>query len=98
VKYSIIIPTLNEVKLLPALLKQVNDPSFRNRYDVEVIISDGGSNDGTIEIALQNCDILKVHTNGRKQNIPGGRNAGAKYASGDILIFINADVLFENIN
>jgi glycosyltransferase involved in cell wall biosynthesis len=96
-KYSFIIPTLNEEKLLPGLLKQLNDPEFRSKYDTEIIISDGGSKDSTIEIALKNGDIVKVHTNGKRQNIPGGRNEGAKYASGDILFFINADVLFEDI-
>jgi glycosyltransferase involved in cell wall biosynthesis len=96
-KYSFIIPTLNEEKLLPGLLKQLNDPGFRKQYDVEVIVSDGGSRDSTIEIALQNSDIVKVHTNGRAQNIPSGRNEGAKHSTGDILFFINADVLFKDI-
>jgi glycosyltransferase involved in cell wall biosynthesis len=96
-KYSFIIPTLNEEKLLPGLLDQLNDPEFRKKYDAEIIISDGGSKDSTIEIALKNSDIVKVHTNGKAQNIPQGRNAGANFATGDILFFINADVRFENI-
>jgi len=97
-KYSFIIPTLNEEKLLPGLLDQLNGPELRGKYDFEIIISDGGSADSTIELALRNSDIVKIHTNGVKQNIPAGRNAGAKYASGDILFFINADVRFQNVN
>jgi glycosyltransferase involved in cell wall biosynthesis len=97
VKYSFIIPTLNEEKLLPALLSQLNAPEFRSKYDTEIIISDGGSRDSTIEIALSKGDLLKVHTNGTAQNIPQGRNEGAKSATGEILFFINADVLFDDI-
>ncbi len=95
--YSIIIPTLNEEKLLPNLLKQINSPGFRNSFDTEVIISDGGSNDKTIEIAMELSDIVKVHNSTQRQNIAEGRNAGAKQANGDIFIFINGDVLIPEI-
>ena len=96
-KYSIIIPTLNEEKLLPELLKQINNPELRSKFDIEIIVSDGGSKDKTIELALDSSDIIKVHTLHERQNIAGGRNAGAKYASGEILIFINGDVLVPDI-
>lgn len=96
-KYSIIIPTLNEEKLLPGLLAQINQPGFKEKYDVEIIVSDGGSKDKTVELALELSDVIKVHASKVKQNIAGGRNAGAKCASGDILIFINGDVLIPNV-
>ncbi len=96
--YSIIIPTLNEEKLLPGLLKQLNSPAFRNNYNVEVIISDGGSKDRTVEIALELSDTVKVHNSSTRQNIAGGRNAGAKQANGEVLIFINGDVLIPQIS
>lgn len=93
-KYSIIIPTLNEEKLLGRLLEQLN--SIKKEFDFEIIISDGGSKDKTIEIALQHSDILKIHTENYKQNIAMGRNEGAKLANGEILIFINGDCLIKN--
>lgn len=96
-KYSIIIPTLNEEKLLPHLLKQLNAPEFRKKYDVEIIVSDGGSKDSTIALASEGCDIIKLHSGPQKQNIPQGRNAGALSASGDVFVFINADILFDDI-
>jgi glycosyltransferase involved in cell wall biosynthesis len=91
--YSIIIPTLNEEKLLPGLLKQLSNLDLKAKYNYEIIISDGGSKDNTIEIALLNSDIVKVHSDKLAQNIAKGRNEGAKYASGSILIFFNGDVL-----
>ncbi len=97
-KYTIIIPTLNEEKLLPALLKQLNEKSLRNKFDYEIIVSDGGSSDRTAEIAINNSDIFIVNKKPEKQNIASGRNTGAKLASGEILIFINADVLIPEID
>ena len=96
-KYSIIIPTLNEEKLLPKLLDQLNDQKLREKYNLEIIISDGGSVDRTLEIAVEASDIVQVHTKSEKQNIAAGRNSGAKYASGEVLIFINGDVIIKNI-
>ncbi len=96
-KYSIIIPTLNEEKLLPILLGRLKDESLRQKYNYEIIISDGGSADETINIALEHADKVKVHNAVNVQNIAGGRNSGARYAAGDILIFINGDVLINDV-
>ena len=96
-KYSVIIPTLNEEKLLPGLLSQLNDHCFRNKNDVEIIISDGGSKDKTIEIAKTKADIVVLHSGQNKQIIAQGRNEGAKSAHGDILMFVNGDILFPDI-
>ncbi len=95
-KYSIIIPTLNEEKLLPKLLAQISVPSLREKYDYEIIISDGGSKDKTLEIALEHSDIVKVHRELVRQNIAMGRNEGAKHANGEIFIFLNGDVVLPD--
>ncbi|MBU0561030.1 MAG: glycosyltransferase [Bacteroidetes bacterium] len=91
-KYSVIIPTLNEEKLLPVLLNQLNQEELRKEFEFEIIISDGSSNDNTVEIALANADKVIVHTEKYKQNIAEGRNLGAEKAEGEILIFLNGDV------
>ncbi len=97
-KYSIIIPTLNEEKLLPFLLQQLANKVFKEKYDYEIIISDGGSSDKTVEIASQYSDIIKIHNSNVRQNIAEGRNLGAKYANGDILIFLNGDILLSGVD
>jgi len=91
-KYSIIIPVLNEELLLPGLLDQLNDPILKNKYEYEIIVSDGGSRDNTIAIALKIADIVKFHNKIIMQNIAQGRNEGAKLAQGDIFIFLNGDI------
>lgn len=92
-KYSIIIPTLNEEKLLPVLLNQLKTPALKEKFQYEIIISDGGSSDKTIEQALLVADIIKVHSKSKKQNIAKGRNDGARAAKADILIFLNGDII-----
>ncbi|MBI1933489.1 MAG: glycosyltransferase [Ignavibacteriales bacterium] len=96
INYSIIIPTLNEEKLLPNLLEVICDQSLLKDYNYEVIISDGGSSDSTLDIARKfNAVIVEKKIN-EKQNIAMGRNAGAKSAKGNVLIFINGDVYIKN--
>lgn len=92
-KLSIIIPTLNEEKLLPFLLKQLQD--IKKTYpETEVIISDGGSKDSTLNIAQNyNCKIVKDDS--ETGNIASGRNYGAAHSSGEVLLFINADIRFQ---
>lgn len=94
---SIIIPTLNEEKLLPQLLKQIFVPEV-DTSSIEVIISDGGSTDSTLEVAQPFPVRIVTPDSDERQTIAKGRNLGAKAASGSILVFINADVLFDDIH
>ena len=86
---SVIIPTLNEENYLPFLLESIKRQNLSN---LEIIVADAGSKDRTIEIAKRyNCKITKG-------GLPAkGRNEGAKIAKGDLLFFVDADiVLSEN--
>jgi len=58
---------------------------------IEIIVVDGGSSDKTVEIARRFTD--KVYSI-RKRGISTGRNYGAKHANGDILVFLDTDVIF----
>ncbi|MDC7126658.1 MAG: glycosyltransferase [Spirochaetales bacterium] len=82
---SIIIPTKNEEELLPTLLQSIKKQDFE---DYEVIVADAFSTDRTREIAVEYG--AKVVDGG----MPGvGRNAGARAAQGDFLVFLDADVM-----
>jgi glycosyltransferase involved in cell wall biosynthesis len=92
---SVIVPTLNEEKLISKTLSQFT-PELRKKYQIEVIISDGGSTDNTLKFAEGSADLILNAEPNKPQNIPIGRNFGAKYASGKYLYFINADTKLED--
>lgn len=84
---SIIIPTLNEEKYLPLLLDSIKKQDFGIS---EIIVADANSTDRTVEIAKSyGCKVIK---GGRPAK---GRNEGAKKAKGDLLLFLDADVILS---
>ncbi|MFH0733901.1 MAG: glycosyltransferase [bacterium] len=94
--FSIIIPTLNEEKLLPKLLKQLSSSDLKNKFDYEIIISDGGSKDNTILIAEKYANKVFVHKENFKQNIAMGRNKGREFAKSEILVFLSGDSIIAD--
>ena len=81
-RISVIIPTFNEADYLPHTLN-----SLRDAENLEVLVVDGGSNDGTAEIAERNGSRVLRSPPGRALQM----NAGARAASGSILLFLHAD-------
>ena len=86
---SFIIPTLNEEKVIEKLITNLREIKV---FPYEIIISDGGSTDKTLEIVKPLADKVVEHTKKTRQTIGQGRNAGAAQAVGDFLIFLDADV------
>ncbi len=85
---SIIVPTLNEEKYIGRCLFSLKDQDFNLPY--EIIIGDSYSKDRTLEIAREYVNKIVLT---KKRGAGAGRNAGAKYASGDFIIFIDADTI-----
>ena len=84
-KLSIIIPAYNEENYLPATLDAIN---AAKASDTEVLVVDNQSTDATRDIAVGRG--AKVVTE-IEHNIGKVRNTGAEAASGDVLVFIDAD-------
>ena len=83
-KLSIVVPTLNEATGMRGALEALAPLRARGH---EVIVVDGGSDDGTPQIAAALCDRLLWAPRGRAVQM----NAGARVASGEALVFLHAD-------
>ena len=86
-RISVIIPALNESGQIAATLSSV-----RQATDVELIVVDGGSTDDTPKIAAeQGATVLSCQPSRAAQ-----MNAGARVASGGLLLFLHADTLLPS--
>ncbi len=81
---SVVVPTLNEARNLPHVLPQIPD------WVMEVVVIDGGSTDGTMEVAKELRDDVVVI-----EDLTPGKGAalrrGFEVARGDIIVMIDAD-------
>jgi glycosyltransferase involved in cell wall biosynthesis len=89
---SLVVPVLNEERLLERSLSAF-PRELRERFGVELIVSDGGSSDSSVEIARRHADLVVEHHEERRQTIAEGRNRGGERARGDLLVFINGDTI-----
>jgi glycosyltransferase involved in cell wall biosynthesis len=88
---TIVIPAKNEAKLIPRLLNALANQDYPKMRNTRILVADAGSTDGTQDIVLSFRDRLNVEV------IPGGlpsvaRNAGARRAATEFILFIDADV------
>jgi rSAM/selenodomain-associated transferase 2 len=83
-RLSIIIPTLDEAEGIVATLESLRELRGRGH---EVIVVDGGSGDGTANLARDLADRVLAASAGRASQM----NAGARVAAGDVLLFLHAD-------
>lgn len=95
---SVIIPIYNEYTKLKATMESLERAieffRFKSKNEIEVIITDDGSTDGSGEFITQHFSGFKYfwHENlGRGPN----RNWGARHSNADILVFLDADIVLE---
>lgn len=85
-KTSVIIPALNEENNILRTLLSIK----KQQGDFEIIVVDGGSTDQTAEIARPHASVISSER-GRAVQM----NAGARLASGEILLFLHADSILH---
>ena len=87
---SVIIPNYNEAKFISKCLDSVLNQTYK---DIEIIIIDDGSDDGSIDIIkyyVEKNENIQAFYNHR-QNAAIARNLGIKNAKGKYLFFLDAD-------
>jgi glycosyltransferase involved in cell wall biosynthesis len=88
VRVSFILPAHNEQRLIGRAITSVRDAASALHLEAEIIVSDDASDDRTAEIAT---DLGARVVSGRARQIAAARNLGARHATGDVLVFIDAD-------
>src|SRR5919109_4330704 len=95
---SVVIPTYNRVRTVPAAVRSVLAQRFR---DLECIVVDDGSTDDTVA-RLATIDDARVRVvMGRHAGVSAARNLGVSKASGDLVSFLarhpGVDVVFTDL-
>lgn len=90
--FSIIIVTWNALDHLRKFLPSV---AATKHSDFEIIIANNASDDGTLHWLEEKYPECKVVTYDRNYGYAAGNNRAVKYASGEIIIFLNNDVKTE---
>ena len=92
---SIIIPTYNRKEILLKTLQSIQRQQDIHLHDLEVIVVDDGSTDGTYDMLQQHQQDFSFHLKPLQQTNQGqgnARNLGMKYVSGHIVFFIGDDI------
>lgn len=90
-KVSVIIPTYNEEKVIGNCISSLSSQTLK---ELEIIVVDDGSTDKTLEV-VKGFKEVKIFTQGHR-GAGAARNFGVKHARGEILVFVDADMTFDN--
>lgn len=92
-KVSIITVTLNSEKYLSDCIRSVRGQNYKN---IEHIIVDGKSTDGTLRIIRKNSDNISSWISETDRGMYDAINKGLKMATGDIVGVLNSDDMFAS--
>lgn len=92
-KITIITPVLNQITYIEQCIQSVLNQNYSN---LEYIIVDGGSIDGTLEIIQKYCTKITYYISEPDFGQSDAINKGLKLATGEIFNWLNADDYYEN--
>ena len=90
-KISVITPSYNQAEFLEQTVKSVVAQNYPN---LEYIVIDGGSDDGSIQILEQNNDHIHHWVSEPDKGQSEALNKGFSLATGDIFCWLNSDDQF----
>lgn len=90
-RISVVTTSFNTASVIEKTIRSVISQDYG---DYEYIIIDGGSTDGAQEVIGRYIDQIAVFTSEKDRGIYDGMNKGVLAATGDFVIFLNADDIF----
>ncbi len=93
-KLSIVIICWNDLKVIGNCLTSIYEQT--HGIDFEVIISDNGSGDGSVEYVRLNFPKARIVANGANLGFAKGNNVGIKVADGDYVLILNPDTIIRD--
>jgi glycosyltransferase involved in cell wall biosynthesis len=91
-RISVITPSFNQAHYLEATMRSVHDPGYPN---LEHIVIDGGSTDGSVEVIERYAERLAYWVSEKDDGQTDALIKGFTRATGDIYCWLNSDDLFE---
>jgi len=89
---SFVIPAYNEEKFIARTLRSIHE-GVDGRWSYEIVVVDNGSSDRTVEVArAHHANVIGV----KGDTIAHLRNEGAAKSSGQVLVFLDADVVLTH--
>ncbi len=92
-KISVVIPSYNMGRFIGETIESILNQDYP---DIECIVMDGGSTDGTIDI-LKKYEGKIIWKSEKDRGQSDAINKGLKLASGDIVAYLDADDLYEKV-
>jgi len=92
-KISIITVCLNSIKTIQDTIDSIDS---QVDVDIEHIVIDGGSTDGTLELLLNNNKSWRIVKTSLDKNLYDAMNKGVSIATGDIITFLNSDDFYAD--
>lgn len=89
---SLIIPTLNEGENLSMTIESIQE-TITGSYEI-IVVDNGSTDDSTKFIEQAENSRIRLLKTGERLGVAGARNFGAAFAESDVLIFIDAHMLF----
>jgi len=93
---SFIVPTKNEQKWIVECLSSIRRNALRTHYSYEIIVIDDHSTDNTLDILASKGFSGKILEAGNVTGVSAVRNQAADAANGQILVFIDGDVILAD--
>lgn len=88
---TIITATYNAAKYLPAAIQSIREQNYEN---IQYIVVDGGSTDGTVDVIRANEDVVDYWISAPDMGIYDAWNKGVRLSAGDWIGFLGADDIY----